>query len=504
MSKRSRFLGRGVVPLALLAAGLAFGPGTASAASVQLDGVCKYPIYGGQPVKLTVSGTFPERVSVGLSVPEVAVDVELETDFFTNSLALVEDPSETVEGTASVTYEINHAGATSQVVTKVPFGAAAMPKNPNFLLPLTGSSTLPPVAVKDYSPVQYSVKSFGATLRFVDDAGQAVILPPVTRDLDGNPVPQSDADPETVDIFCKIVPATQATTLAVVRPQEPICTDNLKPPTTPGAVVMDPADIGRTTVTLNWIASTRQPGPCPNSSDVDGYRVIYDGKTVELPFDTTATTIFGLTPATDYTFRIYAVSVYGVFSEALVVKATTKPPLGGQVVKYSYGLTGSAGLKTLSKGLLPITGGIDADLTVATGAFSADLVLNQTQGRLIAAGFLPVTAKIGFVPSGKTTGTLLDGVLEATSRVRIKVQEVKLFGAIPLAGGNNCQTKSLSEIKLKSTAEFKPLQGGILAGTFAISDLNGCGVLNGLVSPLTAGGGNSLALKLTPKVASAS
>ncbi len=167
---------------------------------------------------------------------------------------------------------------------------------------------------------------------------------------------------------------------------------------------------------------------------------------------------------------------------------------------FSYALKGSTTLKTLTKGTLGLTGAIDAQLTLATGAFTADLALNDTSGRLVAAGFLPVTAKVGFVPSGKTTGSLRDGVLTSNSKVRIKVKKVKLFGAIPLAGGNNCQTKNLSDVTLKSTQpEFKPLEGGPLAGTYKISDLNGCGALNGLVSPLTAGGGNTINLMLTPK-----
>ncbi|MBO9534305.1 MAG: hypothetical protein J7513_15135 [Solirubrobacteraceae bacterium] len=83
--------------------------------------------------------------------------------------------------------------------------------------------------------------------------------------------------------------------------------------------------------------------------------------------------------------------------------------------------------------------------------------------------------------------------------MRIKVKSVKAFGAIPLAGGNDCQTKSLSDIALKSDGPFDPTgTGGILVGTYAISDLNGCGPLGGLVSPLTAGAGNSLRLSMTP------
>ena len=83
--------------------------------------------------------------------------------------------------------------------------------------------------------------------------------------------------------------------------------------------------------------------------------------------------------------------------------------------------------------------------------------------------------------------------------MRIKVKSVKAFGAIPLAGGNSCQTKQLSDITLKSTDAFDPTgTGGTLAGTYAISDLNGCGPLGGLVSPLTSGAGNTITVKLTP------
>ncbi|MDO9352784.1 MAG: hypothetical protein Q7T55_03765 [Solirubrobacteraceae bacterium] len=68
---------------------------------------------------------------------------------------------------------------------------------------------------------------------------------------------------------------------------------------------------------------------------------------------------------------------------------------------------------------------------------------------------------------------------------------------IELAGGANCQAKQISSINLRSTQEeFLPTEGGPIAGTFSISDLTGCGFLNNLVSPLTAGGGNAIALNL--------
>ncbi len=182
---------------------------------------------------------------------------------------------------------------------------------------------------------------------------------------------------------------------------------------------------------------------------------------------------------------------------ATTVVARALPP---GVVKYGYSLKGTTKMKTLTSGTLQLTGSIGAELTLATGAIAADLQLADTSGRLVSFGFLPVTAKIGFSPSGKTTGSLVDGVLKTNSKVRIKVKEVKLFGAIPLVAGNNCQTRSLTDISLQSTEpEFSPLVGGPIAGSFKISDLNGCGPMDGMVSPLTAGGGNTIALNLTPQ-----
>ncbi|MEH3052757.1 MAG: IPT/TIG domain-containing protein [Patulibacter minatonensis] len=175
------------------------------------------------------------------------------------------------------------------------------------------------------------------------------------------------------------------------------------------------------------------------------------------------------------------------------VPATPTPTAG---VRYGYALAGSATLKTLTKGTLPLSGTVDAELKLSTGAFSATLGLNATQGNLTALGFLPVSAKVQLVPLVPATGTLTSAGLTASTQVRIKLPEIKALG-IPLAGGANCQTKNPSQINLKSGADFDPLEGGTLNGTFSISDLSGCGFLTGLVSPITSGSGNAISLKLT-------
>ncbi len=251
-------------------------------------------------------------------------------------------------------------------------------------------------------------------------------------------------------------------------------------------------------IALSWTAST-------DNVKVAGYNIYRNGTKV----GTSATpsyTATGLTASTTYQFTVDAFDEPGLTSaKTAAVPGTTGPavvvgPCPEGFACQGYTLAGSTTLKTLTTGVLPLKGGIDAQLDPSNGKFTADLVLNPTTGRLTAGGFLPVTVKIGFAPSGKTVGTLDDNnILRSKSLVRIKVSEVKLFGAIPLAGGNSCQTKSLSEINLTSTKAFEIFKGGTLTGTYAISDLNGCGILNGIVSPLTAGGGNTISLNLTPK-----
>ncbi len=248
----------------------------------------------------------------------------------------------------------------------------------------------------------------------------------------------------------------------------------------------------QTSATLSWSPSTDDIG-------VTGYDVFQDGVQVQSVTGTTAS-ISGLTAGRDYKFKVRAKDASGKlsgFSQEITLTTTSTPSDA-----VSYDATGTAVLKTLTRGSFPVKGMVNAKFGAA-GAFTADATFNTTSARLTTLGFLPLTAKIGILTSGAITGSITGQTLSAKALARIKVLEVRLFGAIPLAGGNNCQTKSLSVLNFASSA-FTREQGGTASSTFAISDLNGCGVLNGLVSPLTAGTGNTISLKLTPKTTSAS
>ncbi len=247
-------------------------------------------------------------------------------------------------------------------------------------------------------------------------------------------------------------------------------------------------------VTLNWTAATDDKG-------ISGYDVYRDGVKGPTVTGTTAT-ISGLAPSTAYKFKVQAKDTKpqtGPFSTEITVTTKANPdPQPG--VKYGYNIKGVSVLKTLTTGPVPISGTIDADLELATGNFTADLALNSTKANLKVLGTLPVKADIGFQTTDKTRGKLANGVLTATAKFNVRLKQLYLFGVLPIAGDGQCRTKSASIANLKSSGTFfDPLQGGNLKGTYGISDLTGCGLLEAFISPLAKGGGNTLDINLTPK-----
>ncbi|GAA2313541.1 hypothetical protein GCM10010402_86600 [Actinomadura luteofluorescens] len=152
-------------------------------------------------------------------------------------------------------------------------------------------------------------------------------------------------------------------------------------------------------------------------------------------------------------------------------------------------------------GKAPLTGSVGADLNLDTGAVSADLKLAPTKGNFQILGFLPVTADIGLVTQGPTTGLYKDGQLTTNSKVITKLTSFNVFGAIPIGGGENCQTTEPSDVQLQSPAGefFDPGVGGKISGEYSLSSIDQCGPLTGILNLFTAGDGNTIDLTLTPK-----
>lgn len=152
-------------------------------------------------------------------------------------------------------------------------------------------------------------------------------------------------------------------------------------------------------------------------------------------------------------------------------------------------------------GTAPLTGTVGADLDLNTGEVTADLKLDPTKGNFQILGFLPVTADIGLVTQGPTTGLYKDGQITTNSKVITKLLSFNVFGVLPIGGGDQCQTKEPSDIQLQSAAGefFDPNAGGKISGEYSLSDIDNCGPLTGILNIFTAGDGNTIDLTLTPK-----
>ncbi|WP_409494335.1 fibronectin type III domain-containing protein [Amycolatopsis sp. cmx-11-12] len=244
-----------------------------------------------------------------------------------------------------------------------------------------------------------------------------------------------------------------------------------------------------TSVGLAWDAATDNVG-------VTGYDV-YQGASLVKSVSGTTVTVDGLTANTEYTFTVVAKDAAGNKSApSAPVTAKTKPKTTPGT-KYSYDLVGKTQLRKLS-GSVDLRGGISAAISLANGAFEADLTLNPTSARFALWGFVPVAAKIEFAPVGKTTGTLANGVLKSTSAVTVKLPRISVFG-FPVSASPACQTKTPAKIPLQSKAGFDPRAGGRLTGTYVLPPLQGCGFLNGIVSAVASGPGNTVEVNLAPR-----
>lgn len=176
---------------------------------------------------------------------------------------------------------------------------------------------------------------------------------------------------------------------------------------------------------------------------------------------------------------------------------TTTTPPADTIVPVNFKLKGSTTIKA-GNGTAPLNGKIAAKFNLNKGTFDADLTLDNTTAKLKALGFLPVDAQLSFKPVGKTTGSLTAGKLSATSKTDIFIPSVKSFG-LKIGGGATCKTSSPSTIPLTSTGTaFDPLKGGAVEGTYSVAKLQGCGVLNDVLSLFASGSGNKITATLAP------
>jgi len=160
-----------------------------------------------------------------------------------------------------------------------------------------------------------------------------------------------------------------------------------------------------------------------------------------------------------------------------------------------------------NNGTVPLLGVIKSQFNLTRGEFKGDLNLDPTKGSFeVIQGWkrYQATAKIEFEPVGETVGTLVDGVLMATSQAYVKLPKVTktLFGLAfwNIGGGADCRTKEPVTFTITSAdgEYFDALSGGVVTGTYTMPALENCGLLTSILSSKLAGPGNTISLTLTP------
>lgn len=493
MSLKSRDARRLALAGFATVAALGAGASSAAAAKLTLNYQCKYPLIGVQPLKVDIDAAIPATWQAGKATEPFVINAVATAGGSTAS-AMQLIGAQTLEGTATAKASLKQPNG-STLPLNVPISIANWTKSGASVpapLVLNAQGSTPEVTVDDTGNALVNVANISLKLVARNSTGQALPLLPITKDIEGNAYSQSDTDPGTFDVPCSLN-AGQNTQLASIAVNDnPITSSDTTAPSKPGGLK---ATTTASSVSLSWNAASDNVGVARYDVLRNGARVASVNKTsISLP---------GQASGSSAQFSVVARDAGGneTASDAITASTPANVVATGALAKYNAALTGNATMNTLIKGNLPLEGTIAADMKVADGTFVADLNLLPRTGRLNALGFLPVTARVGFVNAAKTTGSLdTEGVLTAVATLRIKLLDVKLFGAVSIAGGNDCQTKQLSKITLKSKPNFDPVVGGDISGTFSISDLNNCGFLTGIVSPLTAGGGNKILATLKPKI----
>lgn len=480
MSRIPRGVGRlaaaGGLSLAVLGAA---GP-VAQAADVSVNYQCTYPLIGAQPLKISINAALPTTAVTGERIPALAIKAVATPGGDTaNGLGLI--LAKSLEGTASASATVRSPGS-SGLKVKVPIAIEkyAIPAGGALALNATGST--PALQFNQPGSASIELESLALNLIARDASGAAIRLPAVGADSDGNP--------DSFDVNCTVNPEGQSPLLGIISLRSGSEPADTSAPTAPGGLT---AQSTESTVRLSWSAATDSVG-------VAAYEVYQDGVLVQTT-TSTSTTVAGLASASSFGFTVKARDAAGNVSAASGrASATTAASTAtGTIVDYGYTLGGTALLKTLTQGPIPISGSFAAKINLATQAFTGDLKLNNTRAQLKLINLIPVTADIGFVPAGPTTGTLKNGVLLARSIETIRLPQLYVFGTIPVAGAGGCRTKNPTTIALRSAEpQFQPLKGGPLIGAFALGELVDCGALTGIISPFAQGSGNTLTVKLTP------
>ncbi|MFB9907523.1 hypothetical protein [Allokutzneria oryzae] len=164
-------------------------------------------------------------------------------------------------------------------------------------------------------------------------------------------------------------------------------------------------------------------------------------------------------------------------------------------VKIDYTVTGTDTIAKTGSKLELGPGRLSTVLEASTGSITGTLTLPPVRTTFTVLGFVPVTAKVEFLPVGETTGTIVAGVVRSRSQLRVKLSDVTM-GGIPAFVGDSCQSRTPMVVELTSEPGFTPVRGGTLSGRHDLPPFGGCFLAEPLINLVVPGPDNLLSLEL--------
>jgi pimeloyl-ACP methyl ester carboxylesterase len=185
--------------------------------------------------------------------------------------------------------------------------------------------------------------------------------------------------------------------------------------------------------------------------------------------------------------------------------ATNNDPKGDLIFSLkNWTLSGKVGLKLLGQDVvLPSGSKFSADANLKTNTLYGDgaVKIPEFNANISILG-IPVTIGLTIQSVGATTGsTTVDNNgklhIHATTKINIVVRQI---GTSPLAIPIGCHTASPSTLPVDYDGPISDLGGGKVgfSGTTTFADMTGCGLLDGPLSLLMSGPGQTFAFTVAP------
>jgi hypothetical protein len=199
--------------------------------------------------------------------------------------------------------------------------------------------------------------------------------------------------------------------------------------------------------------------------------------------------------------QIAAAATAAITTAALVSLPTTAHAQTSIDVSYPFTGTTHVGSVNADFPIGPgtISGTATPDVPNRVYNLTANLQTPPSNGSYKQWGVFPVTVTVTPIEEGTSTGTaeFITGALRSTSRITLRVSDLKVAG-IPLPVGDGCTTTTPITLELASGDDWTLLGGGTLSGTYTIPDFQNCGLVTPLINIIVPGSGNTITLNLGP------